>query len=121
EVIMNQHSTPDLVEPDVKGSSSGKSAEDDKIVIVVDDEASEGTPLIRMEECRICQEEDSIKNLESPCACIGSLKAYAHRKCVQHWCNEKGDIICEICHQPYQPDYTASPQRTSDETPFNFG
>jgi len=24
---------------------------------------------------------------------------YAHRKCVQHWCDEKGDIICEICHQ----------------------
>jgi len=24
---------------------------------------------------------------------------YAHRKCVQHWCNEKGDITCEICHQ----------------------
>jgi len=24
---------------------------------------------------------------------------YAHRKCVQHWCDEKGDITCEICHQ----------------------
>lgn len=24
---------------------------------------------------------------------------YAHRKCVQHWCNEKGDTTCEICHQ----------------------
>ena len=24
---------------------------------------------------------------------------YAHRKCVQRWCNEKGDITCEICHQ----------------------
>lgn len=24
---------------------------------------------------------------------------YAHRKCVQEWCNEKGDISCEICHQ----------------------
>ncbi|XP_074329129.1 transmembrane emp24 domain-containing protein p24delta9-like isoform X2 [Apium graveolens] len=29
---------------------------------------------------------------------------YAYRKCVQHWCNEKGDINCEICHQTYQPD-----------------
>jgi hypothetical protein len=25
-------------------------------------------------ECRICQEEDDIANLESPCACSGSLK-----------------------------------------------
>lgn len=24
---------------------------------------------------------------------------YAHRRCVQRWCNEKGDTICEICHQ----------------------
>lgn len=27
------------------------------------------------------------------------LVQYAHRKCVQHWCDEKGDITCEICHQ----------------------
>uniref|UniRef100_A0A2P2L6I2 Uncharacterized protein MANES_06G092200 n=1 Tax=Rhizophora mucronata TaxID=61149 RepID=A0A2P2L6I2_RHIMU len=58
----------------------------------------EDDPLIQTVECRICQEEDSIKNLEIPCACNGSLK-FAHRKCVQHWCNEKGDITCEICHQ----------------------
>ncbi|KAK8493211.1 hypothetical protein V6N12_008710 [Hibiscus sabdariffa] len=25
--------------------------------------------------------------------------AFAHRKCVQRWCDEKGDITCEICHQ----------------------
>jgi hypothetical protein len=24
---------------------------------------------------------------------------YAHRECVQRWCNEKGDISCEICHE----------------------
>lgn len=24
---------------------------------------------------------------------------FAHRKCVQRWCNEKGDITCEICHK----------------------
>lgn len=28
---------------------------------------------------------------------------YAHRKCVQRWCNEKGNIICEICHQVCLP------------------
>lgn len=34
----------------------------------------EEEPLLQVVECRICQEEDSIKNLESPCACTGSLK-----------------------------------------------
>eukprot|EP00249_Psilotum_nudum_P033765 c51517_g1_i1 orf=58-414(+) len=32
-------------------------------------------------ECRICQEEEEIASLETPCACSGSLK-FAHRKCV---------------------------------------
>ncbi|GAB2214424.1 hypothetical protein Droror1_Dr00018770 [Drosera rotundifolia] len=80
-----------------------------------DDEAGgEAQALIQTAECRICQEEDGIKNLEVPCACSGSLK-YAHRKCVQHWCNEKGDIICEICHQPYQSGYTAPPRPIQPE------
>ncbi|PQQ10204.1 uncharacterized protein Pyn_16405 [Prunus yedoensis var. nudiflora] len=60
------------------------------------------------------KEEDSVKNLEVPCACSGSLK-FAHRKCVQRWCNEKGDITCEICHQPYQPGYTAPPPPPQSE------
>lgn len=34
----------------------------------------EEEPLIQTAECRICQEEDSIKNLETPCSCSGSLK-----------------------------------------------
>ncbi|XP_031264031.1 uncharacterized protein LOC116122310, partial [Pistacia vera] len=76
--------------------------------------SEEEEPLIQMVECRICQEEDSIKNLEVPCACSGSLK-FAHRKCVQRWCNEKGDITCEICHQPYQPGYTAPPPPPQSE------
>lgn len=80
--------------------------------IDIDDEGknveADEEPLINIVECRICQEEDVIKNLEIPCACSGSLK-FAHRKCVQQWCNEKGDVICEICHQPFQPNYTAPP------------
>ncbi|XP_061345829.1 uncharacterized protein LOC133291569 [Gastrolobium bilobum] len=84
-------------------------------------EEDEEEPLLQMAECRICQEEDSLNNLESPCACSGSLK-YAHRKCVQHWCNEKGDIICEICHKPYQPGYTAPPPRPQpEETTIDIG
>ncbi|KAL9243239.1 hypothetical protein vseg_017151 [Gypsophila vaccaria] len=83
-----------------------------------DDGLGEEEPLIQL-ECRICQEEDSIKNLEVPCTCNGSLK-FAHRKCVQKWCNEKGDIICEICNQPYQPGYTAPPPPPADETAIDI-
>lgn len=75
--------------------------------------SGEKEPLIPSTECRICQDEDSIKNLEVPCACSGSLK-FAHRKCVQRWCNEKRDIICEICHQPYRSGYTAPTPQSED-------
>ncbi|KAL1802974.1 hypothetical protein DCAR_0934631 [Daucus carota subsp. sativus] len=75
----------------------------------------EEEPLIQTVECRICQEEDSINNLEVPCSCNGSVK-FAHRKCVQRWCNEKGDITCEICNQPYQSGYTAPSPRAEDTT-----
>ncbi|EOY00898.1 RING/FYVE/PHD zinc finger superfamily protein isoform 4, partial [Theobroma cacao] len=34
---------------------------------------------------------------------------YAHRRCVQRWCNEKGNTTCEICHQHFKPGYTAPP------------
>ncbi|CAH8382344.1 unnamed protein product [Eruca vesicaria subsp. sativa] len=96
---------------------------------VVDSEAPEPCGIREEEEdsvvwwreCRICQEESAIKNLESPCACNGSLK-YAHRKCVQRWCNEKGNTICEICHQPYQAGYTSPPPPLqSDETTIDIG
>ncbi|CAI9767301.1 unnamed protein product [Fraxinus pennsylvanica] len=89
------------------------------VIDILDDEeervVGEEYCLIQAMECRICQEEDSVKNLEIPCACNGSLK-YAHRKCVQRWCNEKGDVTCEICHQPYQPGYTAPPPIQHDDT-----
>ncbi|XP_042005384.1 uncharacterized protein LOC121754108 [Salvia splendens] len=59
-------------------------------------------------ECRICQDEGFDSSMEAPCSCSGSLK-YAHRRCVQKWCNEKGDTMCEICHQQFKPGYTAPP------------
>ncbi|CAL5074348.1 unnamed protein product [Urochloa decumbens] len=89
------------------------------ILAVGESMVSEEEPLLQMVECRICQEEDSIKNLESPCACIGSLK-YAHRACVQRWCNEKGDVTCEICHEPYEHGYTAPPRPHPDETTIDI-
>lgn len=59
-------------------SSSSKNSEPPVCAIAVEDvdehDGSEEDPLIQTVECRICQEEDSIKNLEIPCACSGSLK-----------------------------------------------
>ncbi|GMH28592.1 hypothetical protein Nepgr_030435 [Nepenthes gracilis] len=65
------------------------------------DSSSSGAGELR--ECRICQEEDEA--LEAPCACNGTLK-FAHRNCVQRWCNKKGDITCEICYQVFSPNYS---------------
>ncbi|XP_020259610.1 uncharacterized protein LOC109836128 [Asparagus officinalis] len=45
---------------------------------------------------------------------------YAHRACVQRWCNEKGDIMCEICLEPYKPDYTAPPRPNPYETTIDI-
>ncbi|KAH7550698.1 hypothetical protein JRO89_XS13G0250800 [Xanthoceras sorbifolium] len=156
-------SLPGSETPISSGEGSSSQAADRPACVVdvkevgEDGVSEEEEPLIQMVECRICQEEDSINNLEVPCACSGSLKAtrqplniwklasdsagffsfcvylyglvdstetekfclssllkvlfiqFAHRKCVQRWCNEKGDITCEICHKPYQPGYTAPP------------
>ncbi|KAE8707412.1 RING/FYVE/PHD zinc finger superfamily protein isoform 2 [Hibiscus syriacus] len=109
------------------GEGSSQASEPDACAIGVKEVEEYGSydeeePLIQAAECRICQEEDDIKNLETPCACSGSLK-FAHRKCVQHWCNEKGDITCEICHQPYQPGYTAPPPTPpqSEDTTIDIG
>ncbi|PIN07352.1 Protein involved in mRNA turnover and stability [Handroanthus impetiginosus] len=65
-----------------------------------------------LRECRICQEENEEKDMEAPCACNGTLK-FAHRKCIQRWCNKKGDITCEICNQVFSPNYTCPPPRTN--------
>lgn len=65
-------------------------------------------------QCRICHEEEdegfATTDMESPCACAGSLK-YAHRGCVQRWCDEKGSTLCEICLQNYEPGYTVPPKK----------
>ncbi|KAG0454806.1 hypothetical protein HPP92_023756 [Vanilla planifolia] len=74
----------------------------------------------KVAECRICLEEDDDAHMEVPCSCRGSLK-YAHRKCVQQWCNEKGDTTCEICLQQFKPGYTVSSQVFHcGEIPMNF-
>ncbi|XP_008788186.2 uncharacterized protein LOC103706026 isoform X2 [Phoenix dactylifera] len=65
-------------------------------------------------ECRICQEEGDESEMEAPCACNGTLK-FAHRKCIQRWCNKKGDITCEICNQVYSPNYSLPPKRACSD------
>ncbi|XP_015944458.1 uncharacterized protein LOC107469595 [Arachis duranensis] len=64
-------------------------------------------------ECRICQEEDQIHSMEAPCSCNGTLK-FAHRKCIQKWCNKKGNTICEICNQIFSPNYSLPIVRSND-------
>lgn len=81
---------------------------------------ADGSSAGKMVECRICQEEDWETSMEAPCACCGSLK-YVHRKCIQRWCNEKGDTICEICLQQFKPGYTAPQQLFHyGSIPMNF-
>lgn len=54
-------------------ATSAVEVEDIQVISTCEEEE----PLIQTVECRICQEEDSIKNLETPCACSGSLKVCA--------------------------------------------
>ncbi|KAJ7947456.1 RING/FYVE/PHD zinc finger superfamily protein [Quillaja saponaria] len=64
-------------------------------------------------ECRICQEEDEVQTMEAPCFCNGTLK-FAHRKCIQRWCNKKGNTVCEICNQVFSPNYSLPPARSNE-------
>lgn len=75
---------PDALQSAPKPEGAGTSVESSSsrldnpaaaaIDIKEEDSVGEDEPLIQTVECRICQEEDSIKNLEVPCACSGSLK-----------------------------------------------
>ncbi|XP_021665049.2 uncharacterized protein LOC110653633 [Hevea brasiliensis] len=75
------------------------------VVLFMDD-------LQSISHCRICHEAEfeSCKSLEAPCACSGTVK-FAHRDCIQRWCNEKGNTTCEICLQKYEPGYTAASKK----------
>ncbi|XP_027917400.1 uncharacterized protein LOC114176529 isoform X1 [Vigna unguiculata] len=79
-------------------SSSPNMYDEDDVVVVV--------------ECRICQEEDQVQAMEAPCSCNGTLK-FAHRNCIQRWCNKKGNTICEICNQEFSPNYSPPPVRSN--------
>lgn len=57
---------------------SGSAPAVNRDIEAVSEHGDEEEPLIQMAECRICQEEDDAANLESPCACSGSLKVPIH-------------------------------------------
>ncbi|XP_020234815.1 E3 ubiquitin-protein ligase MARCH1 [Cajanus cajan] len=80
-----------------------------EVVLLVDDlKLLSGVP-----RCRICHEEEfeSSETMEAPCACSGTVK-FAHRDCIQRWCNEKGNTTCELCLQQYEPGYTVPPKKS---------
>ncbi|TVU18943.1 hypothetical protein EJB05_35064, partial [Eragrostis curvula] len=76
-------------------------------------EQESSSSLSSLRQCRICHEEEDegCATMEAPCRCSGSLK-YAHRGCVQKWCDEKGSTVCEICLQNFEPGYTMAPKKT---------
>ncbi|KAG7553276.1 Zinc finger RING-CH-type [Arabidopsis thaliana x Arabidopsis arenosa] len=72
------------------------------VILFIDDTNSK----VRISRCRICHEEEEESFFEVPCACSGTVK-FAHRNCIQRWCDEKGNTTCEICLQVYRDGYTA--------------
>lgn len=55
-------------------------------------------------QCRICLENDTLKNLISPCRCSGNSK-FVHYKCIEQWrkiniSNHKYHT-CEVCNGKY--------------------
>ncbi|XP_057782209.1 uncharacterized protein LOC131000355 [Salvia miltiorrhiza] len=83
-----------------------------EIVLLIDDLRSSSSSSAPSNICRICHDEEfeSYKTLEAPCACSGTVK-FAHRDCVQRWCDEKGNTTCEICLQKFEPGYTSPPKK----------
>jgi RING-variant domain len=66
--------TPEQDEPNRVDDKSARGKES-PVAPVAESSGNESEPLIAATaECRICQEEDLIKNLETPCGCNGSLK-----------------------------------------------
>ncbi|KAH7445252.1 hypothetical protein KP509_02G115100 [Ceratopteris richardii] len=46
---------------------------------------------------------------------------FAHRKCIQHWCNGKGDTVCEICQKSFEGGYATPPHERADSITVGFG
>lgn len=92
----------------------------ENLTLIVDDESQESQsytysyPHLSTRQCRICHEEEqeqqnSIGDMEAPCSCSGTVM-FAHRNCIQKWCDEKGSTLCEICLKNFEPGYTFVPK-----------
>lgn len=82
---MGEHVVLSVVEPlliapatsgcDARGSLVGDSTHvNDVRECDALENGDEEEDLIQMLECRICQEDDTLQNLDIPCACNGTLK-----------------------------------------------
>ncbi|KAF1874864.1 hypothetical protein Lal_00007479 [Lupinus albus] len=110
-----------------KGNGSGEEEQEEECSYSSSSSNKDDGDVV-VEECRICQEEDQVQDMEAPCSCNGSLKKldyeyvsslvlamqFAHRKCIQRWCNKKGNTTCEICNQAFSPNYSIPPVRSND-------
>ncbi|KAJ0100236.1 hypothetical protein Patl1_21911 [Pistacia atlantica] len=110
-VSKHDHPHDQVAVPHGEGSSKQHKRQSTTVSAAMDDYLElpgEEQVLGRKAECRFCQEEDFISKMEAPCACKGTIE-FAHRNCVQKWCNAKLSVTCEICRQRYKPGYTAPP------------
>lgn len=66
---------------------------------------SETSPLTKIEQCRICLEEDIPSKFIYPCKCSGTSK-YVHDKCLKQWIimsdNSDYKEKCPTCHYTYK-------------------
>ncbi|XP_010422642.1 PREDICTED: uncharacterized protein LOC104707894 [Camelina sativa] len=76
------------------------------VVLFIENDEKTNSNKLRITRCRICHDEEEESFFEVPCACSGTVK-FAHRSCIQRWCDEKGNTTCEICLQVYRDGYTA--------------
>ena len=51
--------------------------------------------------CNICRQEESIKNLLSPCDCKGT-GGYVHFDCIKRWIEISGNDRCKACNVIYR-------------------
>uniref|UniRef100_A0A3Q7HU00 RING-CH-type domain-containing protein n=1 Tax=Solanum lycopersicum TaxID=4081 RepID=A0A3Q7HU00_SOLLC len=96
------------------GTSSGIDAQENEYQRAGDEEE----PLLQTVECRICQEEDSLKNLEIPCGCSGSLKDIdSTNKNLRPLIlkNHKFGMPVMLAERLYHPGYTARPASPQSE------
>ncbi|XP_028107125.1 uncharacterized protein LOC114306130 [Camellia sinensis] len=67
------------------------------------------------------QLKDDLSYEEEATEIVDRKDQYAHYRCIQRWCNKKGDTVCEICHQPFKPGYTTPPPMFQlGSIPMNF-